>query len=291
MYDNKLAVAIKSAGKVCREFKDTVYLPFGSEFSIFVKNLNSVRAQVNITVDGQQVITGLVVNPNSEVEVERFVKNNDKGNRLKFIERTANIENHRGIKIEDGLVRVEFQFEKVSQPVVSDQWADIKKQLEIYNRGKEAGRNERWPWPQSPYPSSPYWQVDTSYFDTSTMPIFDSSASAKTANVLRSPRVVSTQAYNLSSTTQGYSPADYSTNVGITVPGSISTQQFTYVPTFALDSNKHVIVLRLLGQGSKGQQVKQAITVKHKPDCPTCGKKNKATAKFCSECGTALEVI
>ena len=43
MYLNKVAVAIKSNGKVLREQGDNVYIPFGSEYSIQVKNLNSVR--------------------------------------------------------------------------------------------------------------------------------------------------------------------------------------------------------------------------------------------------------
>jgi hypothetical protein len=34
------------------------------------------------------------------------------GNRFKFIERTAQIEDYRGIKAEDGLLRVEYAFEK-----------------------------------------------------------------------------------------------------------------------------------------------------------------------------------
>ena len=56
MYNNKLAVAIKSAGKVLREFnKDEVYVPFGNEYSIFVKNMNSVRALVKVSIDGVDV--------------------------------------------------------------------------------------------------------------------------------------------------------------------------------------------------------------------------------------------
>ena len=46
MYNEKLAVAIKSAGKVLREQKDMVYIPFGSEYSIFItlqKNNYEVR--------------------------------------------------------------------------------------------------------------------------------------------------------------------------------------------------------------------------------------------------------
>ena len=76
-------------------------------------------------------------------------------------------------------------------------------------------------------------------------------------------------------------------DVGITVPGSKSNQKFQTAYIGALESTKHSMVFKLLG----GEAVKEAVTVKHKPKCVTCGKHNKATAKFCIECGTALEIF
>ena len=61
MYGNKIAAAIKVSGKVLREFKDTVYIPFGSEYTILVKNLNTKRACVNIYLDGECVSGGGIV--------------------------------------------------------------------------------------------------------------------------------------------------------------------------------------------------------------------------------------
>ena len=133
MYGNKLAAAIKVNGKVLREFKDTVYVPFGSEYSILVKNLNTTRALVNIYIDGDDIAPGgLVINAGQEINLERSIKNNNltEGNRFKFIERTGAVEDHRGIKLEDGLVRIEYQFE---QPPVSvtqiptNIWNDVYK--------------------------------------------------------------------------------------------------------------------------------------------------------------------
>ena len=103
MYQDRLAVAIKTNGKVLREGKsagsdrdDTVFIPFGSEYSIYVKNMNSVRALVRIEIDGESVTDGmsLIVEANDDIEIERFVKNRnmDTGLRLKFIERTQKIE-------------------------------------------------------------------------------------------------------------------------------------------------------------------------------------------------------
>ena len=116
MYNSKLVASIKANGKVLREFKDTVYIPFGSEYSILLKNLNTVRALINIYIDGDNVVPGgLVLNAGQVVDLQRAIRNGNlsEGNRFKFIERTSNIEDHRGIKLEDGLIRVEYQFEKV----------------------------------------------------------------------------------------------------------------------------------------------------------------------------------
>ena len=67
MYNSKLSVCIKAAGKVLREQKDQVYVPFGSEYSIYLKNLNTVRALVRINLDGVDVTDGtdLVIQPNT----------------------------------------------------------------------------------------------------------------------------------------------------------------------------------------------------------------------------------
>jgi hypothetical protein len=105
-HKRNFVIAIKVGGKVLRENADEVQLPFGSEYSVLLKNTNSVRAMAQISIDG--VIAGpwYILGPNSSVEIERFNNsgNNERGNKFKFIERTEAVEEHRGIKIEDGLV-------------------------------------------------------------------------------------------------------------------------------------------------------------------------------------------
>ena len=46
MYHKKLVASIRTNGKILREFKDTVYLPFGSEYSILLKNLNKFTPRI-----------------------------------------------------------------------------------------------------------------------------------------------------------------------------------------------------------------------------------------------------
>jgi hypothetical protein len=97
MMNQKLVASIRANGKILREFKDTVYIPYNSEYSIVLKNLNTVRAIVNITLDGTDVCPGgLVLMAGQTIDLERWIKNGNlsAGNKFKFIERTARIEGY-----------------------------------------------------------------------------------------------------------------------------------------------------------------------------------------------------
>ena len=78
--------------------------------------------------------------------------------------------------------------------------------------------------------------------------------------------------------------------VGITVPGAISEQKFSVGAYFPTDGQKHVMVLKLMGQVGE-TKIEAPITVKTKTECPTCGTKNKFGTKFCKECGTGLSIV
>ncbi len=250
MYNQKLVASIKSKGKVLREFKDTVYIPFASEYSILLKNLNTVRAVVNVFIDGENVVPGgLVIDPGRTVDLERWIKNGNlsEGNKFKFIERTSAIEDGpRGIKLEDGLVRIEYQFE-IPRPILNiPTWNST-----TITRGI-SGSTGDW---ASPMGAS-----------------YSTNASLNSMNVTASA-------------------ASFQNETGITVLGSKSTQSFQHVTVGTLESTVHNIVLKLVGDLGNNKPVTKPVTVKAKPKCVTCGHQNKATAKFCSECGTALEIF
>lgn len=275
MYNSKLVASIKVSGKILREFKDSVYIPFGSEYSILLKNLNTVRALVNIYVDGENVTpNGLVLNAGQEVDFERSLANGSllEGNKFKFIERTGNIEKHRGVKLEDGLIRVEFQFEKV------------------YRRQDGFQINQVILGGHHPYNSGITW--------TSSNSALRSSGMTKDATRGMHPGVACSSAdfsYTCDMADMVVGASLQSVNAtasetGITVAGSKSEQKFTTVSNFACEPEKFNIVLKLLGETEDNKTIRNPITVKAKPKCSTCGKQNKATAKFCSECGTALVI-
>jgi hypothetical protein len=246
MYDNKLVCALKVDGKVLREIKDTVYLPFNSEYTILLKNLNTVKCLVSLELDGRDVGGGnkFIIQPGQSLEVERFIANGNlkEGNRFKFIERTGKIEEHRGIKVEDGLLRIKFQFEMNIPQFnhIYDSWHTL--------RSRDIGRMYSKGVSNDIIGSNISCSVNSAY---SATPIND---------------------------------------VGITVEGSKSSQQFSAGHIGALDAQEYVMVMKLLGDTGQGL-VKEAVTVKRKNICKTCGTKNSSKLKFCGECGTALEII
>ena len=281
MYANKLVAAIRVNGKVLREFKDTVYLKFGSEYSILLKNLNSVRANINIYIDGDNIVPGgLVLNAGQEIDLQRAIRNGNlsEGNTFRFIERTGNIEDHRGIKLEDGLIKIDYQFEKVYQRQDGIHWNNIKL------GGGYPYYGDPTPYYGTPFPSKALRSSKSSgvcgqSVDTSYMSAMGSVTSSMSAGATLTAS--SAQAFN----------AAPQNETGITVPGSKSEQKFVTVSDFVCESEKFSIVLKLLGETPDNEVVRNPITVKSKPKCVTCGKQNKAASKFCSECGTALEIF
>jgi hypothetical protein len=295
MYQDKFVVAIKVGGKVLRETKDLVQMPFGSEFSVLVKNLNSRRAKFTLHIDGTDVLDGddVVVNANSEVEMKRFFRNGnmDEGNAFKFIERTQSIEDGpRGIKVDDGIVRVEFWFEQ-APPVITttttihhhkDVWWD-----EYYRIRSPYGS----PYYSTTYGAGALGDVRLGHnivAQTASKGIMRGAGGSMTGGSAASG---SATAYNVSTHAASIPVPDLSVNnAGITVPGSKVEQKFMTVYGFNPEAESQVIILRMVGR-SGNVQVAAPVTVKSKQKCSTCGKVNKATAKFCTDCGTALELL
>lgn len=291
MYSNKLVASLKANGKILREFKDTVYIPFGSEYSFLLKNLHTTRAVVNIFIDGENVVPGgLVLDPNREVDLERYIKNGNltEGNRFKFIERTAAIEDGpRGIKLEDGLIRIEFQYEQ-PRPVFNINDNFFKEYPPVRSSEYKGVTDKYSNWIGAS--GATYSQVNVNGtlrgVDTSQ----NGAATAQAASVAIDNYCADNGIINKSELHDGVATMDWN-DVGITVPGSKSTQSFTHVTMGAMETEKHSMIIKLLGETPNNKPVLKPVTVERKPECVTCGKKNKAHAKFCIECGTALEIF
>ena len=256
MYSNNFAAAIKVNGKILREFGDTVYLPFGSEYEIRLKNINNTRTKVTIEIDGENVTGGgLILNPSETVDLERFIRNGNlsEGNRFKFIERTNKIENHRGIKLEDGLITIRYEFEitlPTYTPFVQKTTFPIN-----YYVGGGGGR----------YASN--------------------IRSGLNASLAKSVLDINTNS------TLSASVALSANETGITVEGSKSNQKFNTTLWNGSIGGTNVLNIKMLGETEENKKVREPVTVKTKLECKTCGTVNPATSNFCSECGTSLQLI
>lgn len=259
MYMSKMVACIKTAGKVLREDKDTVSLPFGSEYSILLKNLNlSQRVVVNVFIDGQSVTgNGLVINSSSEVELERFIGDDlTKDNKFKFIKMTQGIESHRGNNPEDGLVRIEFKYETppLSNYYLSNDGYAHNRDFELY------GATRGGPGPQAS--SNGHYEAYSKGIPTG------------------------------SSSPQSFGSRDLSSK-GITGKGEVSTQQFSTVSVRALESETHQIIFRLIGQVESDSgvvEVANPVTVNTLKYCDLCGKTYGSKFKHCPDDGNFLVI-
>lgn len=307
MLVNKLVVAIRVNGQVLREHsttsevKDTVYVPFGSEYSVYVKNLETRRVEFDIIIDGKSATDGrkLVLNAGQEMNMERFLKNGnlEQGNRFKFIERTSAVEKHKGIGAQDGLIEIRFNFEA------------------LYNTWQTTSRRIG----ATGYPNTPTWSADNAATLTTTSGVGMSVDAIRAkiesgeitftgSNTLMnagSGAAGSAEVYTAAAVTNRATPlrgravpaakdsamlSRQVNDAGITAPGSVSDQKFQYVPWFATESQQHVMIFKLLGDVGQVPVIKP-VTVKTKLKCVSCGKVNSSSAKFCTECSTGLVLV
>jgi hypothetical protein len=279
MYHKNLAVCIKTGGKVLREEGDRVTLPFGSEYSILLKNMNSVRLEMKISIDGQDVSEGhkFIMQPDSGFEIERFVKSLDRGNRFKFIERTQVVEEGRGIKAEDGLVRVEYWKEKTTPAPIYQSIVHVPYYPTHWSNH----------WPVYIWPTWSGSSIGTGNMST------DERHLCVTLNCNNVQSVGSDK--ELSGSVLRCSMASglpVANAAGITAPGSESSQKFHSTFGFPVEDHSEVIVLQLTGRRSNSKdRVEIPVTVDLKPICSICKKVGKASSKFCSRCGASLEIF
>lgn len=289
MYSQKFATAIKVAGKVLRENGEMVALPFGAEYVIHLKNLNSVRALVSVEIDGVDATGGtrLIIPANGSIDFERFINegNMDEGLRFKFIERTKKIENGpRGISAEDGLIRIEFEFEQQRPVYVPPPRRALYNILRSYDGDTYGGTLP----PTADLMNS---TRSATFGAPSASSVADMTKAYNCSTPLGpAPTQHTRRTLNRTFKASGSVNAEPLNDVGITVGGSVSDQKFVQGARFPTDGVKHVMILKLLGQVGE-QPVKEAITVKTRQECPTCGTKNKFGTKFCKECGTGLTVV
>jgi len=279
-YKDLFVAEVKLNGKILRVRDNNVYLPFGSEYSLLLKNLNSRRASVQVSIDGEDVLDNhsLVLEANGETELEGFLRGTTAKNCFRFINKTKEIQDHRGDKAGDGLIRVEFAFEKP------------KPELKISNVVKEVHHHYNPPWTFTYNSNDLGWEHFDSFASNGTddsktcgsdsVPVVAyACASAGPSSTVKNNNMVRNVAVENSAPLA---------EEGITVKGSECNQNFHYTSVGQLEESK-VIVIQLKGLTESGDDIQEPITVQKKLVCSSCGKSSKSAFKFCPNCGTFLE--
>lgn len=278
VYQEKLVAAVKVRGKTLRESHQgsgdsEVFLPFGSEYSLFFKNLANRKVIVDVNIDGREAIKGLIVNANSTSSLERFLNESmNSGNSFKFIEKTDQVRAHRGDEPEDGLIEIRYKFEReitrVEKTVIWDEYYRTYPRRRRYD---------------DPNPWRDHWtkSSDDGRYVRDVL-------RAASPRGMSSPRVTG---QSMTTNSLSYAAPAVATPVndaGITVEGSHSNQSFTYGHIGALETTEHVIVFHLKGETSTCEIVEKPVTTRKRVTCKYCGKRNTTVNKFCGGCGAAV---
>lgn len=265
VYQNQFVAEIKYNGKILRMKDGFVSLPFGSEYSLLLKNLSSRNALVNISIDGQDVLdnSSIIINANTENELRGFLKGNVATNSFKFIKKTEEIQNHRGDRIDDGIVRIEYAFEKdVPKVDLLLEKKDIEHHHHHYHHRHYHWNYDNW----FTGDSGKYYSTLNNSDGVSSRGIFNDQNVVSSNYVYHTPQQ----------------------DEGITVKGSQISQHFNFASIGETDPSQ-VIIIRLRGVNSYGTPLQTPLTVKDKIQCSSCGRKSKSSFKYCPNCGTFLE--
>ena len=295
MYSNKLVACVKANGKVLREKGDEVYLPFGSEYSIYLKNEHSRKVQIEVSIDGQDVLAGkaLLLNAGENMDLKGYVKDiYGKDNRaFKFITKTQEISDFRGDKPEDGLIKISYTFEKEKPIQTFRDIGDIT--FGGYNSRSytNCGGNNDYPNSEPMLDSGYVGNINHSTLGNISNDIsYSSNTVTNSIDDSFSTQTISSTAFRSVDLSAAIATAAVvSDEPGITVEGSATGQSFQRGHIGVLEDKSHTMVFQLKGL-SEVEQIQEPITVKSKKQCPSCGKKYKSSFEYCPQDGTFLRL-
>jgi len=204
--------------------------------------------------------------------LEGYMKNNIARNKFKFIEKTKQIEDFRGNRIDDSLIRVEFTFEK-DEPLIQD--------VIHHHRHRHVYDYWWWGYPYSHPLQSPW---DTFHYDYPEITWNTTGGGTSSASF-----DINSQDSQINCNYSNSSENNTFNEDGITVKGQEINQQFGQGYTSDLEEQSHVIILKIKGFVFDKKKVEAPLFVNDKLICKICGTSNRSVHKFCSNCGVFLE--
>ncbi len=264
VYKNDFVAIISVNGKILREQNGSVELPFGSDYSIRLKNLESRKARIKVSIDGEDVLSGnsLLLAPNTDMTLEGFLDGDTVRKKFRFIQKTQEIVDHRGDRMDDGIVRIEYCFEQRKPeyaPMYNPRWS--------YSYPKHP-----------PFPTITWGSGITA--DDSYKPDISAGGPPK--------EFIADCSYSGGEqNTSGMLRSIPQVDEGITVRGAEASQHFSN-GHIGLTDAPHVITIKLRGVKGSGAVVEQPVGTKDKVTCPACSRRWNARQHFCGNCGANL---
>jgi hypothetical protein len=242
MHSNDFVLCIKHKGKVLRESNKSVFLPFNSEYQIYIKNLNHDRKGiVKVEIDGMDISNDqeFVINPNDTITLERFMLDGDlkQGKKFKFV--------------------------KASNPNVTDPQNNDNGNIKV----------TCWLEKQSTFSPTITW-TNTREFKHPTFITYDSDNTAGNPIFYTSNNTI----YNSSMQTTGH--LESIEEQGATIEGSNSYQQFHTVKTGKKDWSTHTVLILQLKPHKKVKTVHNT-RFKYCPRCGQKQKYNNNFCPNC----------
>lgn len=266
MYKNKFAAALKIGNEVLLEDKTTqeISLPYGSEYSIFLKNLSDHLASVDIFIDGKKEYTNIKINSKDSLDLNAFKS----GNAFKFVEKSEELNKLRPERIEDSLIEIVITYFKKS---AFDKLSRLNKTMFEETIRYDPPRN----------PLNPF-EITSDSLDKRNLFEPISKGGGFTGSGSSSLDIMYACCTN--HVEESSLKRDFG---GITVPGKPTKNNYSeissYDRTYLIKEDSFSIVMKLNGLVDK-----EVKTSKSKKKCPTCNKKYKAAFNYCPLDGSYL---
>jgi len=136
MYQQKCVMTILDQnGLMLKEDNGVCKLRFNSEYKIRLRNKNDFKVLAKVTIDGKPLTSmsesGVIIDPNSKVELERWIDDMHSGSKLKFVS-AMHPDAQDPYSTQNGNIRVKFYKEKWQYYITGD---NIKPLKDDYPKG------------------------------------------------------------------------------------------------------------------------------------------------------------
>lgn len=284
MFKNNVVISIKVGQNFLQDIESIVQIPFGTEYSVLIKNLNNKPINVKMFIDGKLngIEKGFLVKEKESISINSFLDPsfrslNNTCNALKFINKSPELNSRRTENIEDSLLRFEVELlEEIHNNLSAKDFKDFLKDMKPYDmHEKPQGTRDSKPFGLEPY----YPGIDT----IKEHPLLRKNKSDLNEHPflyqvgdLNSTNIFNKQPMEL-----------FSNNVsleGITVPGKkVEQSQLEIINLIKYKVKESIcFVFKLVGTNEV------IIEKKEKKTCVVCNKKYKPRYNYCPIDGSYL---